>query len=581
MRLALIIVFIFGVLASRTLIFQRGYFNMHDDLQMMRQLSMEKCFLDLQIPCRWIPDMGYGFGFPLFNFYPPLPYLVGEIFRVLGFSFVETAKLLFATAIVASGVAMFYLAKEVFLPAGRQVAIKGGVLAAIFYMWAPYHAVDVYVRGAMNESWALIFFPLIFLFSYKLITVHGSRFTVLLALAWTGLLLSHNLMVMIFAPVFAVWCLLWLWLKKNKDFLHTTYYLLLAGILALGLSAFFTFPAIFENKFTWLKSQLIGYYDYTAHFVDLNQLLISRFWDYGPSVWLEYDRMSFQIGHLHWMLPLFIIVIWLYSLITKKKKFLFINRKSLIIILFLFTVGWFSAFLTHVRSTPVWQGLPFLALVQFPWRFLTLIIFSFSFLIGFLVIVFQKLIPKYYVLCTAIVVSVMIAMNWNYFLPEHGKMGKLTDKEKFSNAAWELQQTAGIYDYLPITAKEAPKAPQKVLAEFMDPKTGEALKDQSGLTKMEQGTNWARFTVKGAQSSVVRIGIFDFPGWKVKVDGELIEHYIPEVERWGRMWINVPEGTHQVVAQFTNTPVRSLSNMISLISWLTLAGIIVFKRKKK
>ena len=82
--LPLLFVIFVGLLAGRTL-FGQGYFNMHDDLQMMRQLQMEKCFIDGQIPCRWVPDMGYGFGFPLFNFYPPLPYMVGELFRVVGF----------------------------------------------------------------------------------------------------------------------------------------------------------------------------------------------------------------------------------------------------------------------------------------------------------------------------------------------------------------------------------------------------------------------------------------------------------------------------------------------------------------
>src|SRR3989338_8621713 len=99
----LLIVIFFGLLAGRTLL-PPGYFNMHDDLQMMRQLEMEKCFLDLQIPCRWVPDMGYGFGFPLFNFYPPLPYLIGEIFRVIGFSFVVTVKLTFILSFVASAI---------------------------------------------------------------------------------------------------------------------------------------------------------------------------------------------------------------------------------------------------------------------------------------------------------------------------------------------------------------------------------------------------------------------------------------------------------------------------------------------
>src|SRR3990170_5560404 len=271
-----LIIIIFSVLASRDLL-KPGYFPMHDDLQMMRQLSMEKCFLDGQIPCRWVSDMGYGFGYPLFNFYPPLPYLFGEIFRLFAAAFTTTARLTFALSFFVSGVGMFLLAKEFF---GRL----GGVVAAIFYIWAPYHAVDVYVRGAMNEAWALVFFPLILWTSYKLISCAKKevlKWSLSLAISYTGLLLSHNLMFLIFTPVFAGWILIHLWQKNAWGALPRIF---ISSIWALGLSAFFTLPAIFENNLTQIRSQIGGYYDFTAHFVGLKQLLISRFWGYGPSV---------------------------------------------------------------------------------------------------------------------------------------------------------------------------------------------------------------------------------------------------------------------------------------------------------
>src|SRR5574338_839363 len=97
----LIIVIFFGLLAGKGLIGE-GYFNMHDDLQMMRQLEMEKCFLDGQIPCGWVPDMGYGYGYPLFNYYPPFPYLIGEMFRIFTIPFTLTVKLTFALSIISS-----------------------------------------------------------------------------------------------------------------------------------------------------------------------------------------------------------------------------------------------------------------------------------------------------------------------------------------------------------------------------------------------------------------------------------------------------------------------------------------------
>ena len=60
-------------------LFVPGYFSHHDNLQVIRIFEMRKCFADLQIPCRWVPDMGYGNGYPLFNFYGPLPYYIGGL----------------------------------------------------------------------------------------------------------------------------------------------------------------------------------------------------------------------------------------------------------------------------------------------------------------------------------------------------------------------------------------------------------------------------------------------------------------------------------------------------------------------
>lgn len=559
-----------------------GFYPMQDDLQAFRVEQMVKCLNDFQIPCRWIPDMGYGYGFPLFNFYPPLPYLIGEIFRVFGFSFVNVIKIVFALSIIASGVGMYFLAKEFF---GKV----GGVVSAIFYIWAPYHAVDVYVRGAMNESWALVFFPLIFLFSYKIIHRPRSRFatprrwpdgllrgeSVALALSYAGLLMSHNLMVLIFTPVFVAWCGLWLWRLRPKNLAfvitHPTllWNLALSGIAALGLSAFFTIPALAENYFTWVKSQLTGYYDYTAHFVSLKQLLISRFWGYGPSVWIDAeDGMSFQIGHVHWILSLVIGGWWLVTSLRKKKSFL---HHTSYIIPFLFLVGWAAAFMTHVRSTPIYQAIPFLNLVQFPWRFLTIIIFVFSFLAGSLVLFLQKLSTKYYVLITAIIAIGLIALGWSYFLPDGGKMGPLSDKEKFSVAAWDLQQTAGIYDYLPSTAREAPKAPQSVLAEIMQ--------GEGTISEMKQGTNWAIFKLNiKNEKAKIRINILKFPGWRVWVDGKKTEIQIPEEERWGRMWINISQGKHNVSLKLYNTPIRTTSNIISAVTWLLLLKFSIRKK---
>jgi len=554
----IVMVLAFTFLATHTL-FTPGYFNMHDDLQMMRQLEMEKCFTDLQIPCRWIPDMGYGFGFPLFNFYPPLPYLIGQVIRVIGFSFVDTVKLTFALSFFISGIGMYFLAKEFF---GKW----GGIFSAIFYVWAPYHSVDVYVRGAMNEAWALTWFPLILWTSYKFIKEKEGvkKFLLPLALSWFALLTTHNLMVLIFTPIFAVWCLIFLWREKAWQKIPK---LIIPGLLAFGLAAFFTLPAILEQKYVQVNTLIVGYYDYTAHYVSLGQLLISRFWGFGASVWGLTDGMPFQVGHIHWILSL-IVGGWAALLLIRKKKL----ETPLLVVILMVSAGWFALFMAHSRSIFIWQALPFLKFVQFPWRFLTLSTLGFSFAAGALAYFLREKIYGKIILVGLVLFLVFI--NRNYFLPEHGKMGPLTDKEKFTNAAWDLQQTAGIYDYLPVWAKEAPKGPQKTLAEIME--------GIGTITEEKEGTNWGEFkAIVNSKEASVRINIFKFPNWKIYIDGKEVSYNVPETEKWGRMYINVPEGKHDVTFRLYSTTLRSLANSISFLSWLGLFIYLLIKRRNK
>ena len=552
--LALLIVIFFGLLAGKGL-FGSGYFNMHDDLQMMRQLQMEKCFLDGQIPCRWVPDMGYGFGYPLFNYYPPLPYLVGEGIRLVGYSFVATAKILFVLSFVASGITMYYLAKDFF---GRF----GGVISSIFYIWAPYHSEDVYVRGAMNEAWALIWFPLILWSGYKLITCekkHLLKYMMILALAWFGLFTSHNLMVLIFSPVFAAWCGIWYVMTKKWK---TLPYLVTAGIWSFALAAFFTLPVLVEKGIVQTNTLVVGYYEYTAHFATISQLLFSRFWGYGPSAWLvDGDGMSFQIGWIHWGLSLFLLVLISFKYAKNKKI-----EKWVAATLFLIAVGWFGAFIAHGRSTPIWQMIGELKFVQFPWRFLTMVILGFSFAAGSMVKLFQnRVLGK--ILILVILLGVLV-YSWSFFRPEHGKLGPLTDEEKFSGVAWDMLQTAGIYDYLPNTAKTAPKAPRGYVAEVVS--------GEGEIPAAQLGTNWAKVTVYMQSAGTVRLNIFEFPNWVITDGTEKLTQYVPEDEEWGRMHLDLSAGRHELDIKLQNTWSRTVGNWVSVVAWAGLAVAIYY-----
>ncbi len=140
--------------------FMPGYFFHHDDLQVMRIFEMRKCFDTGQIPCRWVPDMGYGNGYPLFNYYSVLPYYIGGLASYI-FGFVGAAKVLFFIPLLIGGFGMYFLIRNLY---GEWPAL----LAATLYQFAPYRALDGYVRGAIAESFALAIIPFVFYAFLKL-----------------------------------------------------------------------------------------------------------------------------------------------------------------------------------------------------------------------------------------------------------------------------------------------------------------------------------------------------------------------------------------------------------------------------
>ena len=147
-------------------------------------------------PARWMPDAAYGLGYPFFNFYASLPYYIAALFKLCGFGFIWAIKLTQILGFVAAATSMYLLAKRLF---HREA---GAILAALAYTYAPYHLVNVYVRGdALSEFYAFIFYPLIL---WALLRLRNSLSTcniALLALSYSGLILTHNISALIFTPL--------------------------------------------------------------------------------------------------------------------------------------------------------------------------------------------------------------------------------------------------------------------------------------------------------------------------------------------------------------------------------------------
>lgn len=524
------------------------YWNMHDDMQLIRQYEMDKCLKDGQIPCRWTPDLGFGYGYPLFNFYPPLPYIVGESIHLLGFNLIWSVKISIIILIIASALAMYALG-------GRLVGPIGGFLAGLAYSFAPYHAVNIYVRGAINEAWASLFFPLIFLFSYEFFRFKTkTRYLFLLSLSWSGLLLSHNPMALTFAFFFIPWCLYVYFHFYKKILFKPIFRLSLAGLLALGLSAFYTLPVLFESKLVQIDSMFQNYYHFSVHFVSLRQLFLSQYWGDGPSVWGAYDGMSFALGPIFWLIPLILLFYFLYLSFKKKTRHYFL---PILIVLLALT----ATFMAHERSAFLWLWLKPIQKIQFPWRFLNHSLFLFSLAFAFIPRAWATFSQKTLNLLAPLLGVVIVLLNYKFFFPV--VFGPLTIQEKFSGLAWTNQVTSGIYDYLPKTASTAAKTAAKTIIDEVDPP-----KTDYELLSYEKGSDWWLFNLKNGTPARFTLASLYFPNFEVTDNFKPLTLSVEPL--LGRIVLELPSGEHQLYLKLQNTPIRNLGNSLSLFSWILL-----------
>ncbi len=530
-----------------------GIHTIQDSMQYFRVYEMDKCFSDGQFPCRWVPDLGYGFGYPLFLYYSPAPYYIGVFIHSLGFQYIDTIKVLFILGFIVSALAMYELCRHLFK---NELA---AVTAAVLYSYAPVRAVQVYVRGSMGEFLSFVFFPWLFLFSYKIIKDHDKRSIIWLGLSTAGLLLTHNLMSLAFFPILGLWSLFWMYETRNIEVIKK----LLVGIfIGIGLSAFFVIPLVFERQFVHLETLVGGYFDYRQHFVDLFQLFISNHWGYGSSQLGPGDDLSLSVGQIHWFLW---VVAFILAFINRKK------RKQISLMIFVLSVvELVSLFLMHEKSSFIWKLVPGMSIFQFPWRFLV----TSNFLLSFLAVSGITLMGKKTQIVVFIITLVgLYVLHGSFFRPQ--KWMTITDNDLLHGEDFIKQQTSSIFDYLPMSAVLPPNYPAK--------KSPEITSGKAFIVSYLKGSDWQSGKINVISSSVnVRLPIFDFPGMTVVVDGKDISHNHIDCSGqdycFGQISFKIPQGEHSFSVRLEKTWPRRWGDMISLITLVGL-GLVVIKSK--
>jgi len=527
-----------SVLASLPLL-RADFFHFSDEPHIANLYQMVRALGSGQIPPRWAPDMSYEFGYPLFNFYYVLPFYIASAFYLLGGSLILSLKLTFLLTIPLSGLFMFLWLK-------KHTDSWTATVGSVVYIFSPYRAVDLYVRGAIGEAVAFVFFPLIMWAIFKVFEKIRLRYVSLLALISGLFFLSHNLAPIIFLPFALIYALV---LGYNFKSFRNFVRVLLGVILGFGLASFFVVPAFVEKSL--LNTQTP--FNYWDHFPFIKQLIYSPF-RYGASNPGMGDDISFQLGIIN-------IVLFFASLFFIRKATKTIKR------LYLVFAASFAAclFLMNIRSTFLWEAFSLSAYIQFPWRILMLTTFLTSSLV-----IFWKVHSEFLKYLAALLIILTVAINFSYFKPsEYYNPDDNYFLTRFfardtANAITNPQYSNYSEDYLllPIWVTKRPSfvPVNKFSSETIDIK---AINTKSPVD----------YSVEVEGDGLLEFYTYYFPGWYAKIDDKPAK--IEILKPYGNIGVNVSDGQLKVDVYWQETLLRKVSDAVSVLSGIVILGLFL------
>ena len=542
-----VIVFIVISLPAIYPLIRGDFYHFSDEPHIANLFEMIRAIDSGQFPPRWAPDMSFGFGYPLFSFYYPLPYYIGYLFFKLFGSLILSIKLLFLISVLLSALFMF---KWLRLFTGRFESLVG----ALVYIYTPYRAVDLYVRGALGELFAFIYFPAISYFTYLLLKTGKVKYVGFLALTISFLILSHNL-----APIFFIpWIIFFALLLCRFSLSFTNIYKFFASVLlALSASSYFWLPAFIE------KSNLVSQtpFNYRDHFPFIKQLIFPS-WGYGASHPGIYDDLSFQIGIVNLIL---ISVTTLTLLMSKKNRFLKI--------FILFSLAGFM-FLMNIRSSFVWNILPLADYIQFPWRLLLFTTFLSSSLLMFIN-------AKTKIVKTFLVILGMFSISQSFFYFKPSEYFNPTDdyylKRFLPNISVSGKSEILSSEYLNYSEDYL------LLPMWVDRRANflpdEKFTSNTVTINEIKELNSVKYLMKisGEEEGSISFNNYYYPGWKIFVDGQ--EKDIGIDKPYGNISFRILKGEKEVMALWSETNFRKVVDLISLCGILVIIYLITFSKR--
>ncbi len=506
-----------------------------------------------EFPARWMPDAAYGYGQPYFTYYASFSTYLAALLKLYGFSYVHALKLTQLLALFGAAGALYG-----WLRAARLTPAQA-VLGAAAYTFAPFHLVNLYVRGdSLAELWAMALYPLTLWAAHLCVEGLTFRRALALALSLATLVCTHNISALNFLPFVGLYLLLGAWHveegKPLRSRLSLLVLLCLPLLWGLALSVFFWLPALRESAFVQLDGLTDGYFFYGNHFRSADLLNAAPLFDYAGN--------PFSVGLAQAVLAALGVSVMMWRS-WRARRWPWLNT------FWLAGLGLATVMVTPL-SRPLWDALPLLAYTQFPWRFLSILALFTAALtahagdwrleIGNWRLP-QSLAPILLPLVIALAALLPLKLEFFPLTDADVTAARLNLYEYFTTAIGNTVNS----EYLPREVKPRPFTSEAMLGRAPRPKVFAGAASGERLWKRGASEQWA-ITVAGDSGATVAVPTHYWPGWQAEAAGQPLA--VRAAPGLGWLSFDLPPGAHTVTLRLGRTPLRLGAEIVSLLALL-------------
>jgi hypothetical protein len=467
-----------------------GYPQGHDwAYELARVAEFSHAVEDGQLPPHWAPNLYGGYGSPIFLFYAPVfAALAAAGSALLGSWAAGSSLVLVCFSIIG------VLAIRRLFDAIPEVDPRAGRIAATVFALHPYLIGDKLLRNANAEFAALCLLPFV-LEGLLRVDRRPLRGAIIVAGGLAGVALTHNLTTL-FALALLVGGTLWLHGWRGALRVRAA----LASGMALGLlvAAFALLPAVMLRDAVHLEELLRGKFDFHGQWKPLSQFFsYSKFFSAGA------------------LTPLLLVVAgWV---CVRSVADGFAERRLLAGML---VAALIAIALQLPLSTPLWEVLPALPFLQFPWRFMGPLALV-STVAGAIAVtrVLASCAPAQRGRLELVIFAVCVANAWpqlaSYRSLSPGQIGKIEFATRPGQLRREALNATVLDEYLPSAANSTV---WKRAARF----GGEPWKivgAEAQIELLDDKGSGISLRANAPRGTRLRLARWYFPGWEANLDG--------------------------------------------------------------